>query len=362
MLCSSISPSIEQEERYLLTSTTTHTLFIDNSTSPHTSYYEELSQIERYVKLFNSNSVTKKDLQRLCWKGVPWHFRPKVWRILTNETPLSLSKQDTTLLQKRINYFQLRDQTLVELHEPELTSKTQIDKDLLRSNKFLNFLSHQRVISLMRNILLLFSIRHPASGYTQGMSDLLVPFVTVFLSEYIAVDTIVKSSIDILPKDFLNNVEADSYYAFDYILTNIQDYYTYQHQGVQQRIDQMNDILKTLDRDISKHFVREGLNISHFAFRWLTCCLSREFSIKVILRLWDSFLAFENGLGFSTLNMFCCLSLLERYKATLLTKSFTDLIYFLQNLPTQDWTDDDVMNLVTQAFILQYHFPLTDDL
>lgn len=32
-------------------------------------------------------------------------------------------------------------------------------------------------------------MRHPASGYVQGMCDIVTPFLTVFLSEYIPFDT-----------------------------------------------------------------------------------------------------------------------------------------------------------------------------
>ena len=37
----------------------------------------------------------------------------------------------------------------------------------------------------MERILLIWAIRHPASGYVQGMNDLVTPFMLVFLSEHV---------------------------------------------------------------------------------------------------------------------------------------------------------------------------------
>ena len=37
----------------------------------------------------------------------------------------------------------------------------------------------------MERVLFIWAIRHPASGYVQGMNDLVTPFMLVFLSEHI---------------------------------------------------------------------------------------------------------------------------------------------------------------------------------
>jgi hypothetical protein len=36
----------------------------------------------------------------------------------------------------------------------------------------------------MERVLFIWAIRHPASGYVQGMNDLVCPFMLVFLSEH----------------------------------------------------------------------------------------------------------------------------------------------------------------------------------
>ena len=39
----------------------------------------------------------------------------------------------------------------------------------------------------LERILYIWSVRHPASGYVQGLNDLATPFLTVFLAPYIGI-------------------------------------------------------------------------------------------------------------------------------------------------------------------------------
>ena len=43
-----------------------------------------------------------------------------------------------------------------------------------------------RSLQMFERILFIWSIRHPASGYVQGINDLVTPFFVVFLTEYIS--------------------------------------------------------------------------------------------------------------------------------------------------------------------------------
>jgi len=38
---------------------------------------------------------------------------------------------------------------------------------------------------MLTRVLYIWALHHPASGYVQGINDLLTPFIAVFLSEYI---------------------------------------------------------------------------------------------------------------------------------------------------------------------------------
>jgi len=55
------------------------------------------------------------------------------------------------------------------------------------------------VQEMFERILFIWAIRHPASGYVQGMNDLVTPFYVVFLQEYLPIGT----SISIIFVNFL---------------------------------------------------------------------------------------------------------------------------------------------------------------
>jgi len=48
------------------------------------------------------------------------------------------------------------------------------------------------VQEMFERILFIWAIRHPASGYVQGMNDLVTPFYVVFLQEYLPSGNIYK--------------------------------------------------------------------------------------------------------------------------------------------------------------------------
>lgn len=48
------------------------------------------------------------------------------------------------------------------------------------------------VQEMFERILFIWAIRHPASGYVQGMNDLVTPFYVVFLQEYLPIGKMIK--------------------------------------------------------------------------------------------------------------------------------------------------------------------------
>lgn len=42
------------------------------------------------------------------------------------------------------------------------------------------------LLQVFQRILFIWAIRHPASGYVQGINDLVTPFFVVFLSEFVS--------------------------------------------------------------------------------------------------------------------------------------------------------------------------------
>ena len=55
---------------------------------------------------------------------------------------------------------------------------------------------------IFERILYIWAIRHPASGYVQGINDLVTPFFVVFLSAYVG-----KFALSIFPRILLSLID-----------------------------------------------------------------------------------------------------------------------------------------------------------
>lgn len=61
--------------------------------------------------------------------------------------------------------------------------KFQIHIDIPRMSALVKLFQQKTVQEMFERILFIWAIRHPASGYVQGINDLVTPFYVVFLQE-----------------------------------------------------------------------------------------------------------------------------------------------------------------------------------
>ncbi|CDJ52156.1 TBC domain-containing protein, putative [Eimeria brunetti] len=73
----------------------------------------------------------------------------------------------------------------------------------------------------MERALFLWAVKHPASGYVQGINDLLTPFVAVFLHAALGRDP-EGLPIEEVDEEVLLQVEADSFWCLAKLLAHIQ--------------------------------------------------------------------------------------------------------------------------------------------
>lgn len=249
----------------------------------------------------------------------------------------------------------------------------QIAIDVPRTAPQVPLFRNEIVRESIARILYCWSIRRPASGYVQGINDLITPFYSVFLSEYIALAEPATSGppsdgcTDPTPEDgsttsgasqriititqeALFCIEADTFWCLSRLLDNIQDNYTFNQVGITRNVHGMREILKTTNRSLLDHLAECNIDILHFAFRWMNCLLVREFPLHIVIRMWDTYLA-EGDTGFSTFHTFVCAALLSQWAPILCTGDFQHNILFLQNPPTANWTVGDVKLLLSQAYL-----------
>ena len=102
------------------------------------------------------------------------------------------------------------------------------------------------------------AIRHPASGYVQGINDLLTPFLTVFLSE-LFVGELDSWQLHTLAPDMVLRVEADCFWCLSKLLDGIQDHYTFAQPGIQRLVFKLKEIVRRIDGDSPLHSSLTGL-------------------------------------------------------------------------------------------------------
>lgn len=85
--------------------------------------------------------------------------------------------------------------------------------------------------------------RHPASGYVQGINDLVTPFLTVFLSEHFE-GPMEFWSVESLSETTVTAVEADSYWCLSRLLEGIQDHYTHAQPGIQRMVFSFQELVR----------------------------------------------------------------------------------------------------------------------
>lgn len=90
------------------------------------------------------------------------------------------------------------------------------------------------------------AIRHPASGYVQGINDLVTPFLIVFLSEHLQ-ENMDKWSISELSSLKFSNIEADCYWCLTKLLDGMQDHYTFSQPGIQRLVFKLKELVRRIN-------------------------------------------------------------------------------------------------------------------
>ncbi|QCD88479.1 TBC1 domain family member 22B-like [Vigna unguiculata] len=310
------------------------------------------ARVMKFTKVLSETVVILDKLRELAWSGVPDNMRPKVWRLLLGYAPPNSDRREGVLRRKRLEYLdcisQYYDIPDTERSDDEVNMLRQIGVDCPRTVPDVPFFQQSQVQKSLERILYAWAIRHPASGYVQGINDLVTPFLVVFLSEYFEGDIDNWSMSDLSP-DTISNVEADCYCCLSKLLDGMQDHYTFAQPGIQRLVFKLKELVRRIDEPVSRHLEDQGLEFLQFAFRWFNCLLIREIPFHLITRLWDTYLAEGDDLPDFLIYIFA--SFLLTWSDKLQKFDFQELVMFLQNLPTENWTHQELEMVLSQAFM-----------
>lgn len=159
-----------------------------NSQASRDAEYE--SKIEKFKVLHEEPQLNLRALKELSWSGIPRKMRAITWRLLSGYLPTSHERRDSILQHKRLSYFNLVEQYFKAESRDESQQDTfrQIHIDMPRMNPHIQLFQQTLVQEMFERILFIWAIRHPASGYVQGINDLVTPFFIVFLQEALGAD------------------------------------------------------------------------------------------------------------------------------------------------------------------------------
>lgn len=302
-----------------------------------------VSRINKFKRILQASAVPLSDLRDSSWSGIPGEVRAMTWQLLLGYLPTSSERRVATLERKRKEYLdgvrQAFDRGSISNSKSDQTrsmrssSQTgsgrgldevvwhQISIDVPRTNPHLELYSYEATQRSLERILYVWAIRHPASGYVQGINDLVTPFWQVFLGSYIT-DPNIESGMDPgqLPKPVLDAVEADSFWCLTKLLDGIQDNYISAQPGIQRQVGALKDLTTRIDAGLAKHLENEGVEFMQFSFRWMNCLLMREVSVENTIRMWDTYLAEEQG--FSEFHLYVCAAFLVKWSEQLVKMDF----------------------------------------
>mmetsp|Transcript_20219 Transcript_20219/g.51667 ORF Transcript_20219/g.51667 Transcript_20219/m.51667 type:complete len:470 (+) Transcript_20219:261-1670(+) len=352
------------------------------------------SRAEKFNECLTSPNVDMTVLKDLAWRGIPMRIRPMAWRLLLGFLPSNQERRSTVLVRRRTEYW---DNVEKDFNVPDdqktkeqLAIIKQIRVDVPRTSPEVPIFQHPALQDILERILYIWALRHTATLYVQGINDLVTPFLAVFLAEADEerlggiltgeegvgsqftranhpdakreVKTVTKDDGSIVTEEvvevykdvglpdapILRDIEADAYHCMTKLVDFIQNNYTPNQPEIQRSVYQLKAVVNRVCKDLHDHLANENLQFIQFSFRWFNCLLMRELPLRLIIRLWDTYLA--EGKAFASLHVYVCAALMNKLKKELMSMDFQEMIVYIQHLPTEKWTERDVEELCSMAF------------
>ncbi|WOL14319.1 small G protein signaling modulator 1-like isoform X1 [Canna indica] len=136
--------------------------------------------------------------------------------------------------------------------------------DVVRTDNHLEFYGDSKNMARMSDILAVYAWVDPATGYCQGMSDLLSPFVVLYEDD------------------------ADAFWCFEMLLRRMRENFQMEGPtGVMKQLQTLWKILELIDIEMFGHLSVIGAESLHFAFRMLLVLFRRELTFDEALRMWE---------------------------------------------------------------------------
>jgi hypothetical protein len=325
---------------------------VSGKTAPPAPLYRPVKspqalRMHEYESLLASPIVDVQRLRDICWSGIPDPFRARVWRLLLDYEPVNQSIRQTVLCRRRSDYLDCASRVygdprlLTPFHQEILE---QIEHDLPRSR--INSLMNSKVRVICERVLFVWAVRHPASGYVQGMDDLLAPFISVFLGEHCPDDDPGK-----LTEGEVQSIEADCFWCFSSLMESLQDLFIKGQPGVTRMLTDLRRVVAANLGTLAEWIEREAITYQEFAWRWANCLLVRELPLAAVLRIWDSYFGSHRTIAAS--HVFVCAAVMALLGNRVIGLPHGEFVSAVQRTLSDVWEKADVDVILAQAFVYQ---------
>lgn len=254
----------------------------------------------QFASLLREPRVSIAQLRQLAWNGIPDEYRATCWQILLGYLPSVAERRASTVKEKRALYWNAVTQFFGENGEAEETVQRseyetevyhQVSIDVPRTNPMLPLFQIPTIHRILLRILYVWAIRHPASGYVQGINDLVTPFLCVFLQPHLTLEVgereggtdgrppthpeDVEYLVTLPPclsDEVLKEVEADVYWCVTKFIDCIQDCYTTSQPGIQRMLYRLEELVRKIDRPLHLHLQQQRMVRCRRSLFSVVCC------------------------------------------------------------------------------------------
>lgn len=353
--------------------------FYDNI-KPDLGPYTKKRTLQILNLLSSESGIDLPKLKMYAFEGIPDEIkglRSLVWKILLHYIPTDVSEWSSVLESQRSCYAHFK-QIMLELsnsqsHQEIPLSQSDhdvwddIDKDIRRTRSDMNFfftpssLTYNDILigcipprpylkpyiigfadqwsstpqdlytqilnendniekhaDVLARILYIYARLNPGVKYVQGMNEILVPIYYCFSMDY--------------HPDFAQHVEADSFYCFTTLMSEIRDNFLTSMDrtvaGLKGQLHYFTDLIVKHCPELFNSLDRMAILPHFYAMKWITLLLTQEFQMPEVLRLWDSLLS--DGKRFRYL-FYICLAKILSVRDIIIKEDFSDALSALQH-------------------------------
>jgi len=307
-------------------------------------------KLSRFLEILSGPVADLDILRELCWYGIPSEVRALCWQLLLGCLPLELKKRSQFAAFKRSEYRHLVSTYYSELQNTkkglELLQQVQVDcPRTMPKGSPAGVFRDEKVLKMLERILIVWSKEHPSIDYFQGLGDIAGEMLLVHLGSQI---DLLDYHPNYLSQEISQLVESDTYWCLAKMLDAMEPYYKKGlFPGMQVMMDKLSYLTKLTETPLWEHMEQEKVEFVQFSLRWMLCLLTRELNASCVQRLWDSY--FSEGADFSTFHIYVCAAFLTNYTHELKDADFSEMITFLQHLPTDVWDETDAQRLIDRA-------------